>query len=100
MKVNCLSCGHNIDLDGAYEEHYEGAIKCFGCDAILEIKTEEGSVRAVHLMLPPGILEREIERERLVKQPIGRPARTPHDGARVDGASTDTARAGHQAKGQ
>jgi ribosomal protein S27E len=39
MKINCLSCGHKVDLGDAYEE-YEGQVKCFACTAILEIKTE------------------------------------------------------------
>ena len=52
MKINCLSCGHNVDLDDAYAENYEGAIKCYGCDATLEIKTEQGSLRGVHLCAP------------------------------------------------
>jgi hypothetical protein len=65
MKINCLSCGHNVDLDNAYEENYEGAIKCYGCDATLEIKTEEGSLRAVHLSVPHKSAEREVESDRL-----------------------------------
>ncbi len=47
MKINCLSCGHNIELDEAYADHYEGEIKCFGCNAILEIRTEQSAVRSV-----------------------------------------------------
>lgn len=49
MKINCLSCGHNIDLDDAYAQHYEGEVKCFGCAATLELRTEQGSVRYVRL---------------------------------------------------
>jgi hypothetical protein len=49
MKINCLTCGHNIDLDDAYSENYEGAIKCYGCGATLEIKTERNAIRVVHL---------------------------------------------------
>ena len=58
MKINCLSCGHNVDLDDVYEEDYEGPIKCFGCDGTLEIKTEHGSLRRVHLCSPRELLER------------------------------------------
>ena len=54
MKINCLSCGHNIDLDDAYAENYEGSIKCFGCSATLEIKTEQSAVRFVHLNSGPA----------------------------------------------
>ena len=58
MKINCLSCGHKVDLDDAYDD-YEGQIKCFTCGAILEIKTEEGSLKTVRFvkMVPrPGLL--------------------------------------------
>ena len=47
MKINCLSCGHTVVLDDAYD-NYEGQVKCFACSAILEIKTEEGNVKTVH----------------------------------------------------
>jgi hypothetical protein len=50
MKVNCLSCGHNIELDEAYGDGYEGEIKCFGCEARLEIRTEQNALRSVRLL--------------------------------------------------
>jgi|SRR5208282_4337423 len=53
MKINCLSCGHNIDLDDAYAEHYEGEIKCYGCNAALEIRTEQSAIRCVRLLSGP-----------------------------------------------
>lgn len=46
MRINCLSCGHKVDLDDAYDD-YEGPVKCFACRAILEIRTEQGSIKAV-----------------------------------------------------
>jgi DNA-directed RNA polymerase subunit RPC12/RpoP len=46
MKINCVSCGHKIELDNAYSD-YEGRIRCFTCGALLEIKTEEGGIRWV-----------------------------------------------------
>ena len=46
MKINCLSCGFKVDLADAYDD-YEGQVKCYACGAILEIKTQEGNVRAV-----------------------------------------------------
>jgi hypothetical protein len=54
MKINCLSCGHNIDLDDAYADHYEGEIKCFGCNARLEIRTEQSALRCVRLVGSPA----------------------------------------------
>ena len=52
MKVNCLSCGHKVDLGDAYDD-YAGPIKCNTCQALLEIKTEEANLRSVAL-LPDG----------------------------------------------
>ena len=49
MKINCLSCGHKVDLADAYDD-FEGEVKCFACSAILEIKTEEGNVKTVRFV--------------------------------------------------
>ncbi len=46
MKIICLSCGHKVDLGDAYDD-YEGQVKCVACGAVLEIKTEAGSLRSV-----------------------------------------------------
>ena len=45
MKINCLSCGHKVELDDVYDD-FEGQVKCFACTALLEIRTEEGSSKA------------------------------------------------------
>lgn len=34
MKINCLSCGHKVELDDAYDD-FEGLVKCFACTALL-----------------------------------------------------------------
>ena len=49
MKINCLSCGHTVGLDDAYDD-YQGQVKCYACSAMLEIKTEEGNVKAVQFV--------------------------------------------------
>ncbi len=46
MKINCLSCGHKVDLGDAYDD-YAGPVKCLVCGVILEIRTEEGNVKSV-----------------------------------------------------
>jgi hypothetical protein len=62
MKINCLSCGFKVDLADAYDD-YEGQIKCYSCGAILEIKTQEGNVKAVKSVKvspnsePPEVVE-------------------------------------------
>ena len=57
MKINCVSCGHKLELDDVYDD-FEGQVKCFACTALLEIRTEEGrlkSVRFVKLAPRPGV---------------------------------------------
>jgi DNA-directed RNA polymerase subunit RPC12/RpoP len=49
MKINCLSCGHGIELDEAYSD-YEGQVKCSTCSALLEVKLEEGLVKSVKFL--------------------------------------------------
>ena len=51
MRVNCLSCGHKVDLDEAYDD-YHGPVKCLPCGAILEIEAQEGKLRIVRLGEP------------------------------------------------
>jgi ribosomal protein S27E len=46
MKINCISCGHKVCLDDVYDD-YHGQIKCFVCNALLEIKTEDGRLKSV-----------------------------------------------------
>lgn len=46
MRINCLNCGHKFDLGDAYDD-YEGLVKCGTCATLLDIRTEEGSVKAV-----------------------------------------------------
>ena len=53
MKINCLSCGHNLNLEDDTYSDYEGAVKCFACGAILEVKLVEGCVKSVKLHLAP-----------------------------------------------
>jgi len=70
MKVNCLSCGHKVDLDDAYDD-YEGAVKCFACGAILEIRAEQGSLRAVrqaNLLSHPPTVELPVLVDTSLKQ--------------------------------
>jgi ribosomal protein S27E len=49
MKINCLSCGHKVDLDDVYDD-FEGLIKCFACNALLEIRTEQGQLKYINFV--------------------------------------------------
>jgi DNA-directed RNA polymerase subunit N (RpoN/RPB10) len=51
VKINCLGCGFKVDLANSYDD-YEGQIKCFACGAIMEIVTQEGTLRAVRSTAP------------------------------------------------
>lgn len=42
MKVDCLTCGYEINLDHKIFDDYWGPIKCFSCGAMMEVKTEQG----------------------------------------------------------
>lgn len=57
-KLNCLSCGHNVDLSEAYDD-FEGQIKCFACGCILSIKMQEGKLKSIQFvkMVRPTIEE-------------------------------------------
>ena len=46
MKINCLGCGHTIDLDDSYSD-YDGQVKCYTCSALLELKLVDSLVKSV-----------------------------------------------------
>ncbi len=50
MRINCLSCGHKVELDDAYDD-FEGPVKCL-CGAMLEIRTEEGLLKGIKIATP------------------------------------------------
>lgn len=66
MKINCLSCGHKVELDDAYDD-FEGLVKCL-CGTMLEIRTKEGKLKAIKMA-----------------EPLARPAPKPK---RMEGAVT------------
>lgn len=47
MRINCLACGHKVDLDEAYDD-FEGPVKCL-CGTMLEIRTEDGRLKGIRL---------------------------------------------------
>lgn len=65
MKIICLCCGHKVALGDDYDD-YEGQVKCFACSAILEIRTQEGKIRAVEFVrvVPRPSAEEVFERSR------------------------------------
>ncbi|MBN2140869.1 MAG: hypothetical protein JW718_07665 [Desulfovibrionaceae bacterium] len=51
MRINCLSCGHRLELDEAYDD-FEGPVKCL-CGAMLKIRTQEGKLKGISLTMKP-----------------------------------------------
>ena len=63
MKINCLACGHNVDLDEIYSD-YDGLVKCYACSALLDIRTEDGQIKAVRFVtIARGLPESEEDFE-------------------------------------
>ncbi len=48
MKLNCVSCGHSVNLDAAYED-YSGDIKCLVCGSMLQVVIENEHIKSVKL---------------------------------------------------
>jgi hypothetical protein len=53
MKVNCISCGYEVNLEHTGFEDYMGPVKCFCCGAMMEIKIAEGFVYSVNPLAIP-----------------------------------------------
>jgi hypothetical protein len=47
MKIMCISCGREVNLDHAVFEDYEGPVKCFSCSAMMEMRTVRGCVDSI-----------------------------------------------------
>lgn len=48
MKVICISCGHGLPLDEAYDD-FGGLIRCYVCGALMEIKMSDGKLQTLRL---------------------------------------------------
>lgn len=42
MRIDCISCGYEINLDHRVFDDYTGPVKCYCCSAMMEIKTAQG----------------------------------------------------------
>ncbi|MBI2470006.1 MAG: hypothetical protein HYV59_02010 [Planctomycetes bacterium] len=59
MKINCILCGHNFDLnDDAYND-YEGDVKCWVCGGVLDIKLQEGKLKSLKYVKTPRPVSEE-----------------------------------------
>jgi ribosomal protein S27E len=47
MKIKCISCGRDVNLDHRVFEDYEGPVKCFSCSTMMEMRTVGGFVDSI-----------------------------------------------------
>jgi hypothetical protein len=47
MKIKCISCGRDVNLDHRVFEDYEGPVKCFSCSTMMEMRTIRGFVDSI-----------------------------------------------------
>jgi ribosomal protein S27E len=67
MRMVCMGCGREVNLDHVIFDNYEGPVKCFSCGIMMEVKTVRGVLDSIVLQgATPVFLE---------KQPIS--AQTP-----------------------
>jgi len=58
MKINCLHCGHKVNLGDAYDD-YRGQVKCFVCGGLLLIRSTHAALRSVSVVARVGRVPRE-----------------------------------------
>ncbi len=56
MKIKCVSCGRDVNLDHNVFEDYEGPVKCFSCST-MELRTIRGFVDSI---TPLQILQQDM----------------------------------------
>jgi DNA-directed RNA polymerase subunit RPC12/RpoP len=47
MKIKCVSCGRDVNLDHNVFEDYEGPVKCFSCSTMMKLRTIRGFVDSI-----------------------------------------------------
>ncbi len=48
IKLNCISCGHLMELGDAYED-YQGEVRCWGCQALVSVTLHDGKLQNMSL---------------------------------------------------
>jgi DNA-directed RNA polymerase subunit RPC12/RpoP len=65
MKMKCLLCGREMNLDQHVSSDFKGSIKCFSCSAAMEIQTMRGVLIWGYPLsgMNPDYAERTTERD-------------------------------------
>ena len=56
MRIKCISCGQELNLDHWVFEDYSGPVKCFSCSAMMEVKSTGGEIYSIN---PLAVYERK-----------------------------------------
>jgi ribosomal protein S27E len=67
MRVKCISCGEELNLDHWIFEDYSGPVKCFSCSAMMEVKSTGGEVYFIN---PLAVFESKRSSVRLTEKRI------------------------------
>jgi ribosomal protein S27E len=60
MRMACMGCGRDVNLDHVIFDNYEGPVKCFCCGTIMEVKTVRGALDSMIVRTAaPVYLERQ-----------------------------------------
>ena len=54
MRVKCISCGNELNLDHGIFEDYSGPVKCFSCSAMMEVKSTGGEIYSIKATIRRG----------------------------------------------
>jgi DNA-directed RNA polymerase subunit N (RpoN/RPB10) len=55
MRIACVVCGKEVNLDHAIFQNYQGPVKCFSCGTMMEVKTARGTLDNVALQGGGGV---------------------------------------------
>ena len=48
MRVECISCGNELNLDHWIFEDYSGPVKCFSCSTMMEVKSTGSEIYSIN----------------------------------------------------
>jgi DNA-directed RNA polymerase subunit RPC12/RpoP len=44
MKISCIICGQEVNLDHVVFQDYDGPVKCFYCGTMMKLRSTQGAV--------------------------------------------------------
>ncbi|AOJ06474.1 hypothetical protein WS62_27950 [Burkholderia sp. ABCPW 14] len=75
MNINCISCGHQIEVDDDSYARYHGALRCWVCHSLLMVDIVEGCIESVRLQDAPVLMPPNMKPN--IRKPV--PHEVQHD---------------------